>query len=347
MSSDTLRVKLLALVCWSTLCWAAPTCATNLEERIETLNARIGELSVQIRRANTSQERDKAAELGEQRELLLQELRRLRNQAKEAKQQAAEVAERAALERAWAKYPPEKQLCAAIHYGRLDLVQKVVSSGAMDLLKPNRYCFFPLAEAAALGYRNIAEYLLEHKSPLVMRAPPDFTIPISALDAAAANREDRTAMLELLKKHGASLTASQNSTPPDTAAGKADADPRKIHLPYGSSLLKALEEGHLKNVRWLLKEGANPNDSLQGRTALMFAVDSNELDKVSTLLNAGADINQRGPEYLSVLTYAEQRQSRVSGRKKAEMDEIIAYLKARGATKSEQELATAGAGQNS
>jgi len=358
MRPDKLRANLLALFCWSTLlCWNALASGNDLNERIEALNTRIGELSVQIRKANSNQERVKAAELREEREVLQQELRILRRQAQEEDEQTAKASERAATEQEWAKYPPEKQLCAAIHYKRLDLVQKVISGGTINLLNPNRYCFFPLAEAAAEGHLEIVEYLLKQKSPLVMRAPPHFTVPLGALDAAAASRQDRTAMLDLLKKHGATLIASQEASLPGAIPSPGDADAQKLllkkfnltqgQLSSGSTLLKVLEEGHLNNILWLLKAGANPNDAMLGRTALMVAVDSNELDKIRALINAGANVNQRGVNYLSVLTYAEQRQRRVNGRRKAEMDEIISFLQARGATKSEQELSAAKAGQNS
>lgn len=339
------------------MCWSTLSYASDLDDKINSLSSRIGELSVQIRKANSSQERAKAAELREEREVLQQELRNLRRQAREERQQAAEAAARSATEQEWATYPPEKQLCAAIYYQRLDLLKKVIPNPAINLHRPNRYCFFPLAEAAVQGHLDIAEFLLQQKSPLVMRAPPHFTIPIGALDAAAASPQDRTLMLDLLKKHGASLIANQEAALPNAIVGGSGADGQKLllekfnltqgQLSSGSTLLKALEEGHLNNIIWLLKAGANPNDAMLGRTALMVAVDSNELDKISALINAGANINQRGVNYLSVLTYAEQRQRRVNGSKKAEMDEIIRYLINRGATKSEQELSAAKAGQNS
>jgi hypothetical protein len=255
MSSKKLATCLLAL-----LCWTAPAFANPKEKQIEALQARVDELSVQIRNANIERDRAKAAQLREWREIVQQELRTLKRELNEEKRQQQEAAKRTAVEREWAALPPQKQLCAAIQYQRLDLVRKVVESGAVDLQKTN--------------------------------------------DQEKFNLD-------------------------------------KSQLSAGSSLLRALEEGHVNNIRWLLKAGADPNEATLGRTALMVAVDSNDLEKVSALVQAGADVNQPGLNYVSLLTYAEKRQARVTGRRKAEMDEIIRYLKSQGAQKSEQELNSA------
>lgn len=345
MSSKKLATCLLAL-----LCWTAPAFANPKEKQIEALQARVDELSVQIRNANIERDRAKAAQLREWREIVQQELRTLKRELNEEKRQQQEAAKRTAVEREWAALPPQKQLCAAIQYQRLDLVRKVVESGAVDLQKTNDHCLFPLAEAAAQGQLDIAEYLLQQKSPLVMRAP-NLAAPVSALDAAAASRQDRTQMLDLLKKYGASPVSAVEVPLPPAIAGSGDAGSQKLlqekfnldksQLSAGSSLLRALEEGHVNNIRWLLKAGADPNEATLGRTALMVAVDSNDLEKVSALVQAGADVNQPGLNYVSLLTYAEKRQARVTGRRKAEMDEIIRYLKSQGAQKSAQELNSA------
>lgn len=339
---------LLTLLCWSSLGYT-----TTTDEQISQLNRQIGELSVQIRAANSNAEREKAAELRDQREALQEQLRDLHRQAREQKKADSQSSKRAATDKEWATFAPDKQLCTAIQYNRLDLVQKVMASGAIDLRKNNEHCFFPLAEAAAQGHIEIAEFLLQQKSPLTMQAP-FFQTPVSALDAAASSKHDRTLMLDLLKKYGGTMVGSEEASLPSAIIGEGGPQNQKIlrekfnvttrQLSSGSTLAKALEEGHLHNILWLLEQGANPNDAMLGRTALMIAVDSNDLDKVSALVNAGADVNQRGLNYVSLLTYAEKRQSRVGGSKKVAMDEIIAYLKSKGATRSEQEIAS---GQNS
>lgn len=315
-------------------------------ERIQQLNDRLGELSLQIRVANSNKEREKVAELRDEREQVQQELRDLRRLYREEKAAADKLAKREASERTWATYPPEKQLCAAIEYHRADLVEKVLESGQIDLNKPNDHCFFPLGDAAARGHVDIVEFLLQKKSPLAMRMP-HFNRLISAMDAAASSKHERTAVLELLKQNGGTLNDSREDSAPSSVVASGDAAGQKElkekynlttnQLTFGSTLVRALEDGHVDNIQWLLKEGADPNESALGRTALMVAVDSNDLEKISLLIQAGADVNQRGINYTSVLAYAEKRREKVNGGKKAEMDDIIRYLKNRGATHSEQE----------
>src|SRR5690606_26207196 len=108
-------------------------------------------------------------------------------------------------------------------------------------------------------------------------------------------------------------------------------------LSMGNSFTKALEKGHINNIRWLLANGAKVEDSMLGRTALMIAVDSNDPDKVKLLVESGADVNRRGLNHASVLAHAERRLAKVGGRKKAGMETIVAYLKARGATRSDKD----------
>jgi Ankyrin repeat. len=324
---------------------ASSSFAVTTSEKIQTLNERISDLSIQIRHANINKERQKAAELREEREKVQQELRELRRLEKAEKAEAEKRAKREATEKLWATFAPEKKLCAAIEYNREDLVKQAVGSGAVDLNKINSDCFFPLADAAARGQMEIVEYLLQNKSPLVMREPR-FNRLLSAMDAAAASKQDRTEILALLKKHGASLKDSSESSMAAAADGADDAARKMIkeryniaadQMHFGNTFTRALEQGHINNIHWLLDEGANPNEPTVGRTALMIAVDSNDLEKVTLMIQAGADPNFRDAGHSSVLAHAEKRREKVNGRRKAEMDEIIAFLKNRGATKSDEE----------
>ena|GEM_PF-2509670 len=324
---------------------ASSSFAVTTSEKIQILNERISDLSVQIRHANINKERQKAAELRDERERVQQELRELRRIEREEKAEAEKIAKREATEKLWATFAPEKKLCAAIEYNREDLVKKAVESGDVDLNKVNSDCFFPLADAAARGQIEIVDYLLQKKSPLVMREPR-FNRLLSAMDAAAASKQDRTQILELLKKHGANLKDSSEDSMTAAADGADDAARKMIkekyniaadQMHFGNTFTRALEQGHINNIRWLLDEGANPNEPTVGRTALMIAVDSNDLEKVALMIQAGADLNLRDAALTSVLAHAEKRREKVNGRRKAEMDEIIAFLKNRGATKSEEE----------
>ncbi len=344
MRSSAIR-KYLALNAVLALLISSSSFAVTTSEKIQSLSDRISELSVQIRHANINKERGKAGELREERERVQQELRELRRIEREEKAEAETIAKREATEKLWATFAPDKKLCAAIEYNREDLVKRVVESGAVDMNKINSDCFFPLADAAAQGQKEIVEYLLQKKSPLVMREPR-FNRLLSAMDAAAASKQDRTEILALLKKHGANLRDSGEDSMAAVADGADDAARKMIkekyniaadQMHFGNTFTRALEHGHINNIRWLLNEGAHPNEPTVGRTALMIAVDSNDLEKVTLMIQAGADLNLRDAGHASVLAHAEKRREKVNGRRKAEMDEIIAFLKNRGATKSEEE----------
>ena len=321
--------------------------AADSHGQVQQLEQRIGQLSAEIKTAMQEKDSDKAKRLRAQRSELQAELRELKNQARSQQKTADQAAKREAAERQWASFPADKQLCTAIEYGRFDLVKKVVASGAINLQKNNSHCFFPLADAAARGQVEIAEYLLQQGSPLAMRAP-QFQTLISAMDAAAAHKDDRTALLALLKRHGATAADSRDQSLPGAlvadGGAEGDAQLQQQHnvsgaqLAQGGSLIRALDNGHPNNVRWLLANGASAEESALGRTALFAAIESNSLEKVKALVDAGADVNRRGMNHSSALRYAEKRRDRVGARKKTDMEQIIAYLKSKGASYSEKEL---------
>lgn len=318
----------------------------NSEQKVQQLTQRIEQLSAEIKTAVQNKQGDLAKDLRSERSELQTQLRDIKQGARAAQKAADKNAKRAAAERQWETYPADKKLCSAIEYNRFDLVKKVMETGEINLQENNSACLFPLGDAAARGHLDIAEYLLQKKSPLAMRAP-HFQTLISAVDSAAAHKEDRTAMLALLKKYGATAADSRQQSLPSAmvAEGGAEGD-RQLkekhnvsgeELAQGGSLLRALDKGHPNNVRWLLANGAQPEESALGRTALMAAVEANSLDKVQALVEAGASVNRRGLNYSSVLRYAEKRRDRVAASKKAEQERIINYLKSKGATYSERE----------
>ncbi len=171
-------------------------------------------------------------------------------------------------------------------------------------------------------------------------------VKVSAMDAAAGSKEDRTEILILLKKYGATPFDSLEANLAGAVVGEDEEAKKQLKQNYnvesdmftlGTSFTKSLEKGHINNIRWLLANGSKPEEAMTGRTALMIAVDSNDLDKVKLLIDAGADVNRRGVHFQSVLAFAEQAESRASKKHKAAMAEIVEYLKSRGATYSEQD----------
>ncbi len=314
----------------------------NSEQQVQQLTQRIEQLSAEIKMAMQNKQGDLAKDLRSERSELQTQLRDVKQGARAAQKAADKNAKRAAAERQWETYPADKKLCSAIEYNRFDLVKKAMETGEINLQQNNSACFFPLGDAAARGHLDIAEYLLQKNSPLAMRAP-HFQTLISAVDSAAAHKEDRTAMLALLKKYGATAADSRQQSLPSAMVAEGDRQLKEKHnvsgeeLAQGGSLLRALDKGHPNNVRWLLANGAQPEESALGRTALMAAVEANSLDKVQALVEAGASVNRRGLNYSSVLRYAEKRRDRVAASKKAEQERIISYLKSKGATYSERE----------
>lgn len=315
-------------------------------QTVESLDQKIQQLTEQIKQATQNKDSNQAKLLREQRSELQSQLRELKQQQRQEKKSTEQDAKRAAAERQWETYPKDKKLCTAVEYGRFDLVKKVMETDPLDLKQHHAHCFFPLGDAAARGYKDIVEYLLQKGSPLAMRAP-QFQTLVSAVDAAAARKDDRTEILALLKQYGATSADSRDASIPGAVVATGDEKSDQLlkekynltegQLAQGGSLLRALDKGHPNNVRWLLANGAKPEESALGRTALMAAIESNSLEKVQILVEAGADVNTRGINYSSALRYAEKRRDRVSANKKVEMEKIIQYLKSKGATYSDKE----------
>jgi len=325
-------------------------CATNFAypdtaADIQSTQQQIDRISAEIKTANQNKDKATASRLREERSQAQVRLRELKQQQRDEKKQQEKQARRAAAEAEWETYPPNKKLCAAVEYNRFDLVKKVVESGAVDPGKPNDACMYPLGEAVTRGYADITDYLLQKGAPLTFNEPI-MHAKISAMDAAAGSRDDRTEILNILKRHGATPYDSVEGNLAGAVIGddeyakdklKQDHNMAGDMLTLGASLTKSLEKGHVNNIRWLLANGSKPEESMSGRTALMIAVDSNDPEKVKLLVDAGADVNRRGINFESVLAYAERHQARVSKKHKDAVAEIVAYLKSKGATYSEKD----------
>ena len=335
------RTLLLCTLLLGTVSAAYPD--TNAD--IQTTEQQIEQLSADIKTANRNKDKDTANQLREERSQAQAHLRELKKQQREEKKLQEKQAKRAAAEAEWETYPADKKLCTAVEYNRFDLVKKVVESSALDVSKPNAACLYPLGEAASRGFADIAEYLLQKGSPLIINEPI-MKAKISAMDVAAGSRDDRTDILNILKQHGATPYDSVEGNLAGAVIGDDEYARKKLQddhnmsgdmLNLGTSLTKSLEKGHINNIRWLLSQGCSPEESMTGRTALMIAVDSNDIEKVKLLVATGADVNRRGINFQSVLAHSERHLARVSRKHKAAVTEIVEYLKTQGATYSEQD----------
>ncbi|QGX40055.1 ankyrin repeat domain-containing protein [Permianibacter aggregans] len=317
---------------------ATPT-LSELEQQMVALDQ-------QIATAKAQKQNDKLKSLREQRTALQQTIRDARKQQKAADKAAQANAKKAAAEKTWEGYDPQRQLCAAIEYHRTDLVERVLKAGTVDLQKANDHCFFPLADAANRGHADIVELLLQHQSPLSMRFPMMNTL-MSAIEITASSKEDRTTILDRLKRQGAGVHDSVEASLPSAviAGGDTQSDQYlkdrfnidKELMQSGGSLVRALKDGHVNNIAWLLKNGANAEESSLGKTALQYAIDSRDVEKVKLLVSAGANVNRASANFQSPLSYAEALHDKASSKRKESYRHIIDYLKSVGATYSEKE----------
>lgn len=338
-----LRAKLLC----SLLFVLSTQTFADTRQKLQDIEQRIDTLSAQITEATRSKQHDRAKNLRAERAELQKAERALKQQAREEGQEAKQQEKRAAAERTWATYPPQKQLCSAIEYKRFDLVKQVMESGQIDLSKTNDHCFFPLAEAANRGHIEIARYLLEKGSPLAMRFPHLNTL-MSAIDLTAASKEDRTEVLDLLKKAGAGVHDSAESSLPGAVLTSGDSasdsflkehfNLEKDEMQSGASLTRAIKSGHANNIRWLLNNGAKPEEASLGQSALFIAITSRDSEKVRVLVEAGADVNKAGLNHQSPLKFAELQRDKASAKRKPDYEAIISYLKSKGAKYSAKEL---------
>ena len=324
---------------------------SDLAAKQQALEAEIKQLSADIKEAGQAKDKTRVQSLREQRSAKQDELRELKQQARTADKASEQSQKRAAAEQTWATYPPAKQLCTAVEYNRLDLVKQVVESGrytAAQSQQSSEGCFFPLGDAAARGHLEITDYLLQKGFPTSAKAP-HFGSTLTAYDAAAGSKDDRTAILALLKQKNVPTTAAETGAMAGARGMIAGADEvnrdqlKEKHnvtdsaFSEGTALTKSLEDGHLANIRWLLANGFKADGEMMGRTSLMIAIDSNEPEKVKVLLDAGVDVNRRGVGYSSALRHAEKRLAKASKKNQTKMTEIVALLKARGATHSDKE----------
>ena len=323
----------------------------HLQETIQQLNS-------EILSAYQKKDRQHAAKLKEQREQVQLELRQLKEQENTKKQLNEHLAKQEKFSKAWGSYTSAQKICYAVKHERQDLLEDVLRTETINLKKSNPQCLFPLGIAVATGNDNITEYLLQQGSPHTLHTQSKQHV-ISALHIAATHPRDRTEILNLLKKYGAlqqtdTFIKTENSVlPPQILFAvydehlnvSQDLQPSESQFAIeadsvvsSSILLAAIERGHFKHVAWLLQEGANPNESYFGRTALKIAIDTHDLFKVNVLVQAGANIHYNDQELISPLGYAEVRRNQLKGKRKAEMDEIIFYLKERGAIRSEEKI---------
>ena len=75
----------------------------------------------------------------------------------------------------------------------------------------------------------------------------------------------------------------------------------------GNTLLEAASKGHYQCLEFLINKGADVNETgPNGMTVLMCAAQNGHVDCVESLVNAGADVNGIDYNNCTVLMYAAQ-----------------------------------------
>ena len=171
----------------------------------------------------------------------------------------------------------------------------------------------PLVEAARAADADAVRALLERRVD-VNSAETDGT---TALHWAAYKGDIETAQLLLAAGAAADAANRYGVTPLVLAAGRgtaalvealldAGADPNTT-LPEGETvLMTAARTGDVDVLRLLLARGADlrARESWRGQTALHWAAAENHSDAVHTLVELGADVDERSTAGWSALLYA-------------------------------------------
>jgi ankyrin repeat protein len=195
----------------------------------------------------------------------------------------------------WAETP----LARAVVSGQSRVVQFLLDQGAdVDLRNAAGQTLLHLA--ASSGHRAIAELLLQRGAAVDARDISGET----ALYRAAGRGYVAVAEVLLAADADANARAGDGRTPLHRAVGHGQlrlvslllehgADPGAMAADARTPLMVAGMNRHREAiVRQLLAAGANPNvEDEQGRTALSYAVEKDELETVRVLLANGADPN--------------------------------------------------------
>ncbi len=328
--------------------------AATVDNDIQAAEQRIEQINADFRTAQKAKDTASVDRLRQERKQVQAELHHLKQQQKQQSKSQKEQARLEQDEAKWAALPAPARLCKAIQQDRLDRVKKVLESGELTAKSGGENCEFPLGNAAALGRLAIVEYLLQQDFPTFAYLSDHRSkgFRTTVMDMTAGQSQDRTDSLALLKRLGVPLYEQGKGESVNTLMEYAATEEERQKLDkeqninvvtyaMGSSLTKSLEKGHINNVRWLLNNGANPNDFSLGRTALMVAIHSFDMERVKLLVDSGANVNLRGIQFMSALSYAESLQNTHAQYKNNKADyfaTLMVYLKLHGATYSKQEI---------
>ncbi|KAH8797105.1 hypothetical protein DL96DRAFT_1006693 [Flagelloscypha sp. PMI_526] len=194
-------------------------------------------------------------------------------------------------------------LHAGVHCGNLEIVRFLVENGA-DVNASGRECDPALQYAASRGSLKIVRFFIENGAD-VNASGGEYD---SALQAGACH--GRLEIVRFLIEKGADMNA--------------------IGGRYGSALHAGACCGKLEVVRFLVEKGANVN-TVGGAygSVLQGSAYHGRLKVVRFLVESGADLNAIGGYHKTAVNAA--RDSSLLSSRKTDRDEVVEYLKSRGA----------------
>lgn len=196
-------------------------------------------------------------------------------------------------------------LMIATSQGHDVLVQYLLAAGA-DVNAQADDGSTALTIAATLGHKAIVRLLLDNGARLDIRtntmlAAEKFSLKSLVYDGVCVGdeRDGYTALM---------LAVEKGHTEIVKLLLEGDADINDKSIKFGTTLLQiATKQGNTEVVKFLLKEvDINEKDKL-GSTALISAVENNQIKIVKTLIDHGAEIDVKDPDGNHVLLLAIQK----------------------------------------
>lgn len=200
------------------------------------------------------------------------------------------------------------ELCAAVHNGKFDVVQRIISDGESPNIT-NRFGKTPLMYAAAKGHIEIVSWLIEHGADINLQTPkcPETGGKLSALHLAA--QKGQPTVVQLLVERGADINLQDGGgvTPlVDALFHKCfqtaepllllDADVNIVGDEGETAIGAAVQVGAHHLVEMLLAKGADYRviDAC-GQGLLHFAASNDDAIETGRFVNLGLPVDLVSP----------------------------------------------------